>query len=459
MAELSVAHRAALAQLVERVPDGTLSQLARAVAMMPGDKARGLEILLETESLDRTRRAQALGPLAPMFRVRADGVASTHFPPGVLPRLWKIASASEPELLPLMDDDGGRQAARAAMVCGRICLAAATAVRDQADIVWPVDLGDAAERETGLAELARCCDLGPLIHRALPSLKTWVGRPGADDLAELRLLVRDCSTVTPDGAQRVFEILFAHLADAGLILRLLAHASNSTGRETFLAGSELAVFVDRLIVALQDRVARIGRFDARHGSPPSVETLKADLEWASEILSELDTTLHLQADSPWGAAARQVRVRIGETLASLLGGVTKTVERVLPMSRVQTAGRMSRAMPDLSAPLDATVIEAATQSLARVRAVRGCAGMFGCESQRSRLVETLTERLADYADQALELVNGGDAPDQANALLHIEAVACLMDMIEATDQARTVRRRAAVAGDAHLYGLVSPVAA
>ena len=40
-----------------------------------------------------------------MFRARPDGVAAIRFPAAVLPRLWKAASAREPELLVNLDDD------------------------------------------------------------------------------------------------------------------------------------------------------------------------------------------------------------------------------------------------------------------------------------------------------------------------------------------------------------------
>ena len=445
MAELSVSHRAALAHVVERCPDRTLSQLGLAVATMPGEQARALQAMLAEETRDRARRARVMAPLAPLFRPRADGVVATIFPTHVLPRLWKAASAREPALLPMLDDNHDKNVAAVTAVASRICIAAAGVVRDQPDIIWPPGGESEASREAGLAELAGCCDLAPLAHRGLPSLGGWVGRPDGDQLAELRLLVRDSAEVAHDGAQRLLEILFAHLGDAALVLRLVVNSSNVAAREAFLFDSELAVFVDRLIAAVDARVARIATFRPGGAGDP-IEALKQDICWSAEVLAELDVTIQLQPGSAWSKQARDARIRINEKLSSLLGTVEKSVEQALPMVRVQTSGRMTRQAPRLDAPIDPAALEAATGTLALVGAVRNAASVFGCEAKRGQLVRGLTERLTTYADQTLEAINGGEAPDEAAALVVVEMTGRFLDLLEATDEARTVRRRAAVAG-------------
>ena len=114
MTGLTVAHRAALAQVIGGVPDRTLDQLALMVAGMPGDRARGLEELLADETRDRRRRDRAFAPLAPLFQPRPDGVAANVFPGPVMGRLWKAASAREPELLPALDEWATSRRIRAA---------------------------------------------------------------------------------------------------------------------------------------------------------------------------------------------------------------------------------------------------------------------------------------------------------------------------------------------------------
>ena len=445
MAELSVAHRAALAQVIERVPDRTLSQLGLAAAGMPGARARTLETMLGDEIQDRKRRTRAMACLAPMFRPRPDGVGSTTFPAAVLPRLWKVASASEPALLPLLDSDDDRELVQVAVVCGRICVAAAAALRDRPEIVWPEGGETPESRQAGLAELASCCDLGPLVSRGLPSLKTWVGRPNQDHLAELRLLVRDSAAIAPDGAQRLLEILFSHLGDAALILRLVVHSSTAAVQEAFLSESELAVFVDRLIAAVDTRVARISTVRAGAGRDP-MAGLKTDIAWVAGVLAELDSTIQLQPGSAWGKRARDARMRISQTLSAMLGAAEKAVDRALPLERVKISGRMTRMAPKLDDPIDTEARDEAAGALALLGAIRASAQVFGCEARRIQVVQGLTVQLTNYADLALDAVNAGEVINEASGLERIEICAQFLELIEARDEARTVRRRGAVAG-------------
>ena len=263
MTELSVAQRAVLAQVVERLPDRTLKTLSLAVTQMPGARARALSQMLAEEGIDRNRRAVAFAPMIPLFAPRPDGVEGLTFPPAILPRLWKAASATAPALLGTLNDIRLREDdLRVVAVADRYCIAASGFIRDQPDVVWPAAPGKEAEREAGLTELARCFDLAVMARRALKSLPNWILRPTPDQLAELRLLVRDAAETTPDGGPRMLEILFAHLTDAALVLRLVVHSSRSASKEGVLSGSEMAVFVNRLLAEVESRVARIGAFKA-----------------------------------------------------------------------------------------------------------------------------------------------------------------------------------------------------
>ena len=440
MAGLSIAHRVALAALLERCPDATLRKVSAGVAPMAGGRAAELRIILADEMRDRTRRARVMAPVAPMFRARADGVAAMTFPSHVLPRLWKAASVREPALLARLDGDDPSADA----VSDRICLSAAAMVRDQPDLVWPPERDEAA-RQAGLADLAACLDLAHLARRGLPSLETWLKRPDGDQIAELRLLLKDCAGVHVDGAQRVLEMLFAHLDDALLILRIVIQTSLAAGREGFLSESELAGFVDRLIAGVDARAKRIAAFQPRVDLD-RVETVIADLNWCAGVLGELDVTLTLNPQSVWGKSVRDARVAIARQLSGLLRTADKAVDEALPLERVQIAGRMTRKSPRLTAPAAGPEVDAALSLLKLVGSSRGPASTFGCEADRKTLVETLTDRLSDHADQTLRLINDGETQDEEHALALVELVARFLELIDAQEPARTVRRRAAVAG-------------
>ena len=441
MAGLSVAHRVALAGLLARCPEAALNAVAAAVAPMGGGRAAELRMMLAEETRDRARRAQVLAPLIPMFRGRPDGVAALTFPSHVLPRLWRAASEREPELLAHLDEEDG---ASALAVSDRLCQSAAAAVRDQPALVWPAG-GDEALRQAGLADLAACLDLAHFARRGLPSLHVWLKRPDGDQIAELRLLLKDCAGVHVDGAQRVLEMLFAHLDDAVLILRIVIQTSLSAGREGFLSESELASFVDRLIVGVDVRARKIEAFKPA-ADLDRVDRVIADLNWCAGVLAELDVTLTLSPQSAWGKSVRDARVTIARQLSGLLRAADKAVEDALPLERVQIAGRMTRKSPRLSAPIAGPTVDAALSLLRLVGSSRGPASTFGCEADRKALVQILIVRLSDYADEALRLINDGEAADEVHGLALVELSACCLDLIDAEEAARTVRRRAAVAG-------------
>jgi hypothetical protein len=454
MAGLTAAHRIALAALLGRCPDAMLRTVASAVAPLPGGRAAELRIMLADEDRDRKRRRLVMAPVAPMFRPRADGVTAMTFPSHVLPRLWKAASAREPHLLSRLEGD---DEAEVATVANRICLAASALVRDKPDLIWPPG-SDAAAREQGLIDLAACLDLAHLARRGLPSLEVWLKRPDGDQIAELRILLKDCAAVHADGAPRLLEMLFAHLDDAVLILRIVVQTSLVAEREGFLSESELADFVDRLIAGVGARARRIAAF--KPGVEPGrVDPVIADLTWCANVLGELDVTLTLNPQSVWGKSVRDGRVAIAGQLSTLLRAADRAVDQALPLERVQIAGRMTRKIPNLSAPVEGQAVTAALSLLRLVGSVRGPASTFGCEADRKTLVETLTARLIDHADETLRMINDGDAGDEAHALKLVELAARCLGLIDAVDAARTVRRRAAVASGPSRAGEASSRAA
>ena len=447
MAELSVSQRAVLAQMLEQVPDRVLKTLSGAVAQMPGERAAALSIMLADETIDRRRRAIAFAPLLPMFQRRPDGVESLNFPSGVLPRLWKAASSKEPELLLVLDDyrpieDNPKMRAAA----DRICIAAAASVRDHPDIVWPANGGDDEARQKGLEELARCFDLAAMARRGLLNLPDLILRPTGDQLAELRLMIRDSAEITPDGGPRMLEILFAHLGDASLILRLVVHSSKASAKEGLLSESEMAVFVNRLIAEVEARVTRIA------SNKPGVKAdpgpgVRADIAWCAETLGELDVTLPLDPEGVWGKQAREARDRINKSLSGALRSLDKALVKLMPSRSARTSGRMTREVPDLDAAAPALEeVQAVIVLLTLLGAIRSAAQVFGCESLRLQLVQSVTEKITTYVDQVIEAVNAGDAPDQRRSLALVETLAKCLLLIEETEAARTVRRRAAAAG-------------
>ena len=434
MADLTVAQRAALAHLIERCPDRALPQLSGLARSMAGDRAAALRELVEVERLDRRRRDVAFAPLAPLFRPRADGLDGLSFPAGLPARLWRAATRGEPELLPQLDRDDDLSR----MVADRLCHSAAVVLRDAPDAVWPEASPEQVE------DLAACLDLAPVMRRALPNLSAWIGRPGVAELAELKLALRQASAAGPGGVWRLLETVFAHMPEARLMLRVVA-LIGAQGREVVIGREEADQMIDRVVSTLARRAA-----DAA-AQNPAVEgavskRLIAALNWCAETLAEIDVVLPLRADSAWAKAARQARLKIALSLSERFSEAEKAVEAVLPVERTPLAGRMTRPTPRLDQAPDPQGAAKARGLVGLVGQVRDMAAVFGCEAERRQTAEALTGRLATWADEAIERLNDGRAPDEAIARKHIGLNAELLGLLGARDASRTVRRRLAIAG-------------
>lgn len=439
MTALSDTHRAGLTRMLRQCSDRELKRLGPAVSRLPGPEAAVMGQMVRDETDHRRRRDLVLGPILPMFAPRADEVEGLHFPAAVLPALWQAATAREARWLDRLDAEDRD----AELVAGRIRQAAAAILRDRPNDIWPPSL-EPERREDGLAELAGCLDLMHLARPGVEGLHAWVRRPDGDQVAVLRLLLRDAAVIAPDGARRLLEIWFAHLNEAPLILRVVAHSAQAAAREAFLSESELADFVERLLAAVDRRVARLDAFQPEEDLA-GIETLGVDLAWCAGVLAELDLTLKLRPGSAWGRNVRDARARVADRLAGLMRLVERTVDTVLPTEQVRLVGRMTRPAPRLDIPAKGDAIDRTAALLKLLTAVRGVTSAFGCESERRQVVDRLTERLMSHADAALEALHVGDGPEGLALLDLLETVAGFMTALQAETAARTVRRRAAAA--------------
>ena len=448
MAALSTAHKAALSALIDACPDATLSRLVQVVPRLQGDRAAELKALFETAGLDRRRRAMAFAPILPLFRPRADGVEGLVFPRPVLARLWSAAAADEAGILSLLELPEADHAA----VGDRLCRAAAGALRDRPREIWPEDLQPDL-REAGLAELTGCLDLSHLVRRALGHLETWLTHPDDAERAALRLLLKDATAVAPDGAHRFMEMVFAHLDDASAVLRIVTQTSGSAARESFLGGTEMADFVSRLVQAVERRSAV--QPDPSGGAEAAL-TVARELQWCAGVLAQLDLSLEHDPQGQWTSQARALRQALSSRLSAWFAATRKAMVVALPRERAPGAARSLRPRPSVGVDLPAGSTTAALTWLALVGHLRGVAGVFGAETERRALCEALTAELTDWADEALQLINAGEAVDEVRALDHLDRVADWLDALEAEEAARTVRRRVAVAGSRRDEGRASP---
>ncbi|QYF86175.1 hypothetical protein [Brevundimonas sp. PAMC22021] len=449
MPALSPARRSALLCVVEACPDAVLGGLTMAVGALPGEGAVELAAMLDEEGVSRRRRAVAFAPLLPMFRPRADETPSLSFPPSVLTTLWRRVEREAPDLAAFLDT-GDADAAAAA---DRLCARAAGMLRDDPGAVWPD--GGGSNRDPRVAELAGCLDLAHLARAGVSALPAWLDRPDPEQLASLRLLIRDAEAVADAGGRRMVDILFAHAPEAGRMLRVVTRTSKLADHQGVLSQSDMGVFVERLLQAVQARVERIGEASRRLG-PDNAARVTADILWCADVLAELDLALQLKPDTAWGQSARLARVGVSGAASGLLQSAASAVHAALPQHKRTIVGRMKRLAPWLDAPPDGEAMALAADLLPCIEALRPAAGVLGYEAERARVGHDLADYLSTWANEALDEINDGEAANADAALRLVGCAARFLTELKALDAARAVRRRAAAAEAALAIGDLSP---
>lgn len=436
MVELSAAHRVALTQLIARCPDDVLGTLEAAVAGMKGARAESVRLLFSDEIRDRFRRDQVFDPLAPLFHARADGMEGLVFPPYLLGELWKAAKRNEPELLPQLDRDDDLSR----MIADRLCLTAASAMRDYGQAIWPQ--GTPTQREA----LARILDVTGIARATVSRLHDWQGRVTPDAAADMKLAFRQAAVVGLDGAQRLMEIYFAHLREGLQVLRLANHASALGHPPATLVDGPFGDFVERVVDSLVRKADRLVGFDLSEG-PQGVLDFRERLQWISTALSEIDMVVSPRADSVLARTLRHQKLRISQNLSERFKAADKLVDALLPQEKTALVGKMTRVSPRLVATLDDGEVEKARLLMGIIFISRGPAAVLGCESERRQTVEGITGRISNWAAEALDRLNRGEATDNGQmARRRLQVLVDLLQLAGAKDAARTVRRRLATAG-------------
>lgn len=441
MAGLTVEARTALAQVLESVPDDALNLILSVVRRSAGQRAREVEALLHDSIEDRRRRVEAFGAILPLFGRRIEGFDSLHFPYTVLPRLWQAVCRKDREALGLLERIGDDQETFRALGRSRLYSAALSALNESPESIWPSGADEAAWRD-GVAELKACCAMGMLAHRAAANLSSWIDRPTEEQLAELKLALKDASDGDAEGPRRLIDILAAHLDRIEDVVRLVLHAASAMGHEAMLRHSELGLYVERALDVLEQVTLRLLGWrpgEARH-------LLERDLATAGAVVAALDRAFAHDPQGDWAHRLASVKGRIVGMIEDRLQATTKAVSRVLPMRHLQTAGRMSRKAADPNAIVDEGAWSQARGLIDLAGAVRSAAAKFGCEARRQVVVEGVITEIVPYIDQMIEAVHAGQAENDKAATARMMMLADLLESVGDDAEARTARRRISALG-------------
>jgi len=430
----------AIRALVGAAPDAVLSSLAMALSGGGPDLGQ-VEALVTQEQAARRLRGVVFAPILPLFSAREDGVRAPRFPRELMKDLWRALTAAEPKALEaaarqLREWDGNPPAPEC---LDTLCLAAADLCEAGAGGQFQGQDAGASARE-----LTIYLRLSPFARPALARLGDWLGKATEERAAVLRLLFKDAAEVCDDSAPRMMEMLLGHLPEASLVLRPIALITERAG-DRYLASSELASFGERLIEQVEARVERLRGFDLRGGAPAAM-VAAADVQAAGALLTEIEHSVDLARDGPWGKRIAAARKSMAAMIESRLRECQKAVEAALPMQAVRLTGRMTRPSPKVSTPPDPRHVEPAKALMLLLGETRQAANTGGFGALRTQVAEGLSDWLEVYADELVHLINAGEAPDVALAHAYLELAADFLAQAENEKAAQIVRRRAAVAG-------------
>ncbi len=434
MTALSAAQSAAIDTLISRAGDAVLARIGQALGTVSGARAFEIRRRIAVEQSDRSTRHVVFGPIAQLATSRGDGVEVLNVSPALLSAVWREAEAREPVLSRSI-----REGDHAVPVLDRIALTLAASARDLA--------ADMPANEAGRAlALAQCLDLLPLLRPVVSRLSASFYRLTEEDSATLRLLLRDADQIGAGGALRVMEILSASLPEPTAILGVLAQVSPNGASERLLAQSDMAIFGDRLLDAVEGRIAWIETLPRLRLTEADARRAVQSVESASRLIEAFSLSIELSPGERWSSRISALTNRMSRALPDLFDGAPRAVEKAFPMQRAQIAGRMTRLQPGLAEAIDPEAQGLARAHLSFLTGVRHAAATFGCASKRLKVIEPLAERLSDYAREGLDTFNSGEIEDQDLALTRIEAAIQCLALAGEEETARNLMRRVALLG-------------
>ncbi|WP_312161657.1 hypothetical protein [Phenylobacterium sp.] len=432
--------------LVASAPDKVVSGLRNALAAADGDTAlAGVRRVVEAEVAERTLRNRVLEPIAPLFIDRRGDPDRLAFPPRALPLLWRglraVASVDvETAALVLADFEPGVTSTEP---FDRLTerLVEEVDLREQRDIVAALDVIE-ADRAGGVAVLRSCLAMSPVVRRATEKLPEWISRTTQERAAAARLAYRDACRGGEDAGPRFFEMLGAQMAEPWTILRIVSAVMDHP-TESYLSGSELAVFANRLMDAVDANLKVVAGFDLNGGAPAG-QAAAGTVEILTLQISELENAIDLAREGGWGGRIQKQKQSLASVVERRLRELPKLQSAALPSQKVRVA-RALISEPSLTTPPDPGHVQRCRGLLTFAEGIRASANYGGFASTRVKVMEAAGEALDQYVEDVLSLVRDGEVPDREIAALRLQVAAEFAGLIHEPRASDIVRRRAASA--------------
>lgn len=432
--------------LVEQSPDKIISNLQNALASVEGDTAlAGVRRLVEAEVADRRLRNMVLEPIAPLFAGDPKDLDKIAFPARALAHLWRGLKAQAPmevakaarDLLDYRPDESPTEPFDILVTR----LAEGIVEAEQHDYLLAIDMIEQSRRG-GVDLLLSCLELAPVVRQATLRLPEWIARTTDERAAAARVAYKDAGTSGEDAGPRFFEMLGAQLAEPWMVLRVVS-AVMSRPTESYLAGSELAVFALRMMDSIDEHLRQVASFDL-NGGPASGVAAAATVETLTLQITEIENAIELNREGGWGGRVHKQKTTLAAVVEGRLRELDKVLGQALPNHKVRVA-RMMKTEPRLTLPPDDRAVDRCRSLLAFAEAIRASANYGGFASTRAKVMESAGETLDHYVEEALVLVRDNEVPDREIAARFLQIAAEFAVPIHEPRAGDTIRRRAATA--------------
>ncbi len=432
---------AVVRHLVEAAPDRGVGELRAALAGAGGDSGLvDVRLLVETEARDRQLRNAVFQPIAPLC-VGDGRTDRLTFPARALALVWKA-----------LRDQATHEVARAAALYEEyqaeesspepfdvLARRSARGVRERAHphFAAAAELADQA-RPDGARFFAECLEMTPKVRTAVGRVPDWIQRVTDEDAAIARIAYKDAVAIAEDAGPRFFEMLAAHLRHPWMVLRLIS-AVMDRPPESYLSGSELADFGQRVLNSIDAELAVVEAFDAA-GGQAALKTAAAAVDAVTAQIAEIEGNVELTREGLWGARVANQKKTLARVVEGRLREAARAVRTALPVKQVRV-GRMTKEAPRLSAPPSDEALQKAATLIAFAQEIRGAANYGGFAAARGEAMESIESFLDTYAGEALDDLRLGDAEEPEAARAISRAAADLIGLARDRQAAEVVRRR------------------
>lgn len=444
MGGLPEAKFAIVRTLVESAPDRVIGGLQRALANAMGDSSLGdVRKLVEGEAADRRLRNAVLSPVAPLFLGDGRDESRLVFPARAFSLLWKSLKEAAPaetaraarHLIDFAPDESSP--APFDQLVDRL----AQGLRAGEKSYQPaVDILNQA-RVGGADLFTSCLALSPIVRAATLRLPEWINHT-FEERAAARVAYADAVATSHDAGPRFFEMLSAQLAEPWTILRIVSAVMDHPN-EGYLAGSEFAVFAERLMDAIDRSLRHLAQFDAT-GGPKLGRELVAVVEALTLQLTELESSIELSPEGLWGARIRKQRATLVSTVERRLREIEKAMSLAMPEHPVRVARAMKN-LPRMTTDPDPAGVEAALCLLTFAEGIRTSANYGGFASARAKMVEKAGEILDNYVEEVLDMLKHHEIEDRDRARRYLEIAGRCAALIYEPRAETIIARRAAAA--------------